>query len=168
MNNCPEAMSGDDIEALLNELDGIDYSPLRPWPASKQLTARQSAKTVPAACNPYGKDVRAADEESNEAHSRRPTVIDHGDVEDEINGLLGDLGKLDTKTEDDPLASSVARRISGDKLSAAFDVGNNGGLLKPSRLCPERVTLGCAEEQGSRPTMEVKFLAAEQQLFALP
>ncbi len=144
-------MSGDDIEALLNELDGIDYSPLRPWPASKQGTLRPSVKAEPTSCNPSN----AGTEGSSEAHSRRPTVIDHGDVEDEIDGLLGDLGKIDSR-EDDPLASTVARRIAGDKLSAAFDSGKSGDYLKPSRLCPERVTMGCAEEQGSRPTMEVR------------
>jgi len=34
----------------------------------------------------------------------------------------------------------------------------NGVPRIPTRLCPERVTIGCAEEQGSRPTMEDKTI----------
>ena len=155
--NCVPDMSGDDIEALLNELDGIDYSPLRPWPAAKQDP--RSLKGPTGCCDLSEKetDLKSAQhEDSNEVHSRRPTVVDHGDVEDEIDGLLGDLGGMDAKGEDDPLSTTVARRISGDNMSAGFEIAKNGPTFKPNRLCPERVTVGCAEEQGSRPTMEAR------------
>lgn len=149
-------MSGQDIEALLDELDGIDSSPLRPWASSKvdRANSPQSSpqsKTAPCAPSP----IASMDRNSNDSFSRRPTIISHGDVEDEIDGLIGDLGRLEAKGEDDPLNTTVARRITGEKILAGFEMNSNGAPRIPTRLCPERVTIGCAEEQGSRPTMEV-------------
>jgi hypothetical protein len=146
-------VSDNDIEALLDELDGIDHSPLRPWVSSQEDRVKSPISSPRAKIDACVSSNMEKD--SNDSFSRRPTVISHGDVEDEIDGLIGDLGRLDAKGEEDPLNTSIARRITGEKIIAGFEMNSNGAPRIPTRLCPERVTIGCAEEQGSRPTMEV-------------